>query len=238
MTDSTGMSTSEAAELARIPLFADLSPAERAAIARQCRWRRFDPHEQIIDRQSESRDVFFVISGRVRVIIYSVSGREVTLDDLVCGDFFGELAAIDGNPRSASVMALEPTRLAVIGGPAFIDLILARRALALAVMGRMVGIIRNATDRIMDLSTLGANNRVHGELLRLARLAPRQDETPVIRPIPLHSDLASRVSTTRETVARVLNDLARRDIVRRERDALVIADPARLSKLVEDVRGD
>ncbi|WP_245689278.1 Crp/Fnr family transcriptional regulator [Roseospirillum parvum] len=225
-------------ELGRIPLFAGLAPAERAAIARQCRWRRFAAGEQIIDRQSESRDVFFVVSGRVRVIIYSVAGREVTLDDLLAGDFFGELAAIDGNPRSASVMALEETRLAVVGGSTFLDLVLGRPALALAVMARMVGIIRNSTDRIMDLSTLGANNRVHGELLRLARLGDGGEGPPVIRPIPVHSDLASRVSTTRETVARVLNDLARRDIVRRERDALVIVDAARLHKMVEDVRGD
>ena len=105
-------------------------------------------------------------------------------------------------------------------------------------MTRLAQIVRSATDRIMDLSTLAANNRVHAELLRLARAGMKGENKAVIRPIPVHGDIASRISTTRETVARVLNDLARQGVVTRTKDSLLVNDVERLGDLVEEVRGD
>jgi len=108
-------------------------------------------------------------------------------------------------------------------------------------MRRLAGMVRRSTERIMDLSTLGANNRVHAELLRLARPADPRDRakanTATISPIPLHADIASRVSTTRETVARVLNDLARDGILERGESVLSILDMRKLHRMVEEVRG-
>lgn len=222
-----------------IELLSVLSPEKRAEIVRQCRWKRYQSHEQIIDRQSETRDVFFIVQGSVRIVIYSLSGRELTLDDLGSGHFFGELAAIDGHPRSASVMAIQDTVIAALPADAFIHLLKDEPGLAVQVMQRLASIVRMSTDRIIDLSTLGANNRVHAELLRQARLAGiTEDGQAILKPIPVHADIASRVSTTRETVARVLNDLARKGTVRRERDALVIVDVDQLEEMVESVRGE
>lgn len=221
------------------PFFASLTPRERENVERICRWKRCSAEEQIIDRQSESRDIYFVVDGHVRIIIYSVGGREVTLADLGRGEYFGELSAIDGAPRSASVMAVDKTLVAVMSPDQFVNLISQQPALALDVMRRLTTLVRNATNRIMELSTLGANNRVHAELLRQARaVQPDADGQVVLRPIPVHGEIASRVSTTRETVARVLNDLARGKIVRRERDSLVVTDIRTLESLVDNVRGE
>ncbi|MBY0429786.1 MAG: Crp/Fnr family transcriptional regulator, partial [Rhodospirillales bacterium] len=195
------------------------------------------PQEQIIDSQSESRDVFFVVKGLVRVVNYSVSGREVTLDDIGVGGYFGELAAIDGQPRSASVMAKDETLTAAMTPEVFQRLLRSHAIVAMAVIERLVGVVRQSTGRIMDLSTLGANNRVHAELLRQARLVTGDGMTAEIRPIPLHADIASRVSTTRETVARVLNDLVRDGLLERRKDALVLLDMPRLECMVEELRG-
>lgn len=104
-------------------------------------------------------------------------------------------------------------------------------------MVRLARIVRSADERIMDLSTLAAINRVQAELLRQARAEEADGNAAVIEPIPIHSDIASRVSTTRETVARVLNDLARKGIVKRTRGGLMIRDLDRLRQMVEDVRG-
>jgi CRP-like cAMP-binding protein len=90
----------------------------------------------------------------------------------------------------------------------------------------------------MDLSTLGANNRVHAELLRLAGSNIQDDNTARISPIPIHGDIASRVSTTRETVARVFSDLTREGTLKRDRDALIILDVEKLNDIVEQVRGE
>lgn len=91
----------------------------------------------------------------------------------------------------------------------------------------------------MDLSTLGANNRVHAELLRQARLSMNEDEGfAVISPIPVHGDVASRVSTTRETVARVFSNLTRQGVIERQKTSLLIRNLDLLQEMVEDVRGE
>lgn len=226
------------ASLKGIELLADLSAKEVEAIEHACRFKTYRAHEQIIDRQSGSQDVFFVVHGKVRVVNYSLAGREITLDDVGAGSYFGELSAIDGQPRSASVMALAETLVASLPRTAFLKVLGDHPSTAHKLMTRLAQIVRSATDRIMDLSTLAANNRVHAELLRLARAGMKGENKAVIRPIPVHGDIASRISTTRETVARVLNDLARQGVVTRTKDSLLVNDVERLGDLVEEVRGD
>lgn len=232
------MSDAPNANLDRIELLQSLTPDERAAIARNCSWRHFHPHEQIVDRSSDSRDVCLIVEGRVRVVNYSLSGREITFDDIDTGGYLGELSAIDGGPRSASIVALTDTLVAFMSPRLFMETVTRNPAVAAMVMRRLTQIVRASTGRIMDLSTLGANNRVHAELLRMAKAGLKDDGSAEISPVPIHSDIASRVSTTRETVARVMSDLARDNIVTRQGNALVIPDFARLEEMVEDVRGD
>lgn len=232
------MTEPEGGSLGGVGLLQGLSATEVERVARDCGWRAYSAHEQIIDRQSETTDVFFVVEGRVRVVNYSVTGREITLDDIEPGGHFGELAAIDGAPRSASVMALTPCQLATLSQDRFRKLIETHPGVALKVMRDLAGVVRNSTERIMDLSTLAANNRVQADLLRLAASNMIDEERASISPIPIHGDVASRVSTTRETVARVMNDLARRGVVERKKNALVVNDVERLRDMVEEVRGE
>ncbi|MBI4969943.1 MAG: Crp/Fnr family transcriptional regulator [Rhodospirillales bacterium] len=221
-----------------IRLLSGLTHAEREAMEQACAWKRHRAQEQIIDRQSESRDIFFVVKGKVRVVNYSLSGREVTLGDVGEGGHFGELAALDGEPRSASVMALEDTVVASLSSDQFLKVLRDHPEVTLFILQSLSRIVRRSTERIMDLSTLGANNRVHAELLRLARESMAGPNKAILKPIPVHSDIASRVSTTRETVARVLSELSRADIIKREKDALIINDVDALELMVEDVRGE
>jgi len=223
--------------LADIPFLEPLSESSRAALEQRARWVRYGVNDTIIDRESESRDVFFVVEGRVRVVNFSISGREISFDEMEPGGVFGELAAIDGMPRSAAVVALTNTLVASISPDTFLNLLRDHPDLAIGVMQELTKIVRTSTERIMDLSTLGALNRVHSEILREAR-AHAEDgaNTARISPIPVHADIAARVSTTRETVARVLSDLTKQGLVKREKDALAILDLERLEDLVEEVR--
>ncbi|MCH8252591.1 MAG: Crp/Fnr family transcriptional regulator [Planctomycetes bacterium] len=119
----------------------------------------------------------------------------------------------------------------------FLKLISTHPKVAIAAMTNLGNVIRVATERIMDLSTLGANNRVHGELLRLALAADNGDNSATLKPIPVHADMPSRASTTRETVARVLSALARKKLVRRDKDSLHILDVEKFEQMVEEVLG-
>ncbi len=223
--------------LGGIPLLQTLDPEARHSLEQRCRWQRYGARNEIIGRESDSRDVFFIISGRVRVVNHSLSGREIAFHEMDAGNYFGELAAIDGRPRSATVMALNDTLLASVSPDAFINLLLDHPAMAIEVLRELAQFVRASTDRIMELSTLGAHNRVHSEILREARaLTPDGDNSARISPIPVHADIASRVSTTRETVARVLSELSKQGLVMREKNALVITDLDQLEMLVNDVR--
>jgi CRP-like cAMP-binding protein len=231
------MTDSENVSLKSISLLADLPEKALIDLAKRCIWRNFAPGEQLINRQSDSCDLYFIVKGRSQVVNFSLSGREVTFDDRESGEYFGELAALDGKPRSANVIALENTVVACLSREGFHDMLLTYPQVAVRILKDMAKIVRVSTDRIMDLSTLGAHNRVHAELLRLAIRAIEEDNTARISPIPIHGNIASRVSTTRETVARVFSDLTREGLLKRNKDAIIILDVEQLNNIVEQVRG-
>ncbi len=220
--------------LSGIELLSALDPAARDALAARCTWRSFSYHQEIISREMETRDVFFVVSGSVRVVNWSYSGREVSFDDIPAGGTFGELTAIDGGARSASVIALEATTVGQVAPEIFMETVLNHPETARRLMERLAGIIRRSTERIFELSVYGANIKIYADLLHKAEPNRRDDNSAAISPIPIHSEIAARVSTTRETVARVLGDLARREIFIREKDRLIVPDVDALAELVEE----
>lgn len=224
--------------LAGIRLFDGLSESALEDLSKRCRWHKYQPNEQVIDRFSDSRDLYLIVKGRVRVVNYSVTGREVTFDEREEGEYFGELAALDGEPRSANVIALNELNVACLSQEAFNRLLLEHPQVTLKILNGLAKIVRASNKRIMDLSTVGANNRVHAEILRLAIQDVRTDNTAIVSPFPIHGDIASRVSTTRETVNRVFSDLSRRGIVKRSKSNLVVLDLIRLRKMIEDVVGE
>lgn len=238
--ESWGMNTPREARpggaretLDAIDILRPLAPEARRALIARCRWKTWKPGEQIIDRETEATDVYFVVHGSARIVNYGLSGREVSFDDIPAGGSFGELAAIDGGKRSANVVAIDATTTAIMPAPTFLATLAEHPEVTLALLKRLARMVRMSTGRIMDLSTLGAHNRIYAELLRLARKSGIRDGTALLQPIPVHSDLAARVSTTRETVARVLSDLQRSGLLRREKNALAITDTERLSTMVE-----
>ena len=225
-------------KLSGIELLSELGSSELKDIEKACSFRYCSAKEQVIDSQSESTDIFFVINGSVRVANYSISGRIIAFADLTAGSYFGELAALDSQPRSASVIGLTNCLLAVMPQELFLTLLGNHPTIALKVMRSLAQVIRTSTNRIMDLSTLAANNRVQADVLRLAKEHLENDNFAAIKPIPIHSDIASRVSTSRETVARVLTDLAKKGIIERHKKALLVKDVKFLNDIVEKVRGD
>lgn len=223
--------------LRRIAVLEGLSDATLEALARDCAWRNCAAGQHIITRDSNDRSVHLIIAGRVRVTVYSRAGRQVTFRDAEQGEMLGEMAAIDGMPRAADAIALESTLIASMTPAVFMQLLREQPVVATRVLAQLAALVRGLTDRVMDLSTLGVQNRIHAELLRLARLGAQHDSRAVLDPAPRHVDIAARVSTNREQVTRELSALAKSGLLRKEGRALVVSDLRALEALVYEVRG-
>ena len=219
-------------------IFGGLSARALERIQECCKWQVYKAGASIIDNLDSSSDVFFIGSGEVRVTIHSASGKAISFLDLGPGGVFGEYPAIAGGVRSASVEARTKCRLASISGSAFKELLQSEPEVAQALLPQLVERIRALTLRVYEFSTLAANNRVQAELLRLARLAPREGNVASIRPAPTHAEIASRISTYREAVTRELSRLARIGVVTRRPGVLVVTDVDRLAHMVHEATGE
>jgi CRP-like cAMP-binding protein len=221
--------------LAAVEIFRDLDGAGLAAIARQCAWRTYTAEQQIVGQLDQSRDVYFILTGRARVNLYSPDGRDVTFRDIGPGEIFGELAAIDAAPRSANVVALDETTIASLRAGEFVQILRDHPAVAAATLRRLVRLVRSLSERVYEFSTLAVRNRIHAELLRQGRDRMTATNQATIDPAPTHAEIASRISTHREAVSRELSDLVRAGVIARQGQALLIKDVARLANLVETV---
>jgi len=219
-----------------IELLAGLSPERLEALAQECAWRRYDAGQSIISRSAPDRDLYLIVSGRVRVTTFSAAGRQVTFRDFGPGEHFGEVAAIDGMARSADVMGLEAGLLASLPPAALGRLLREESALAERLLRDFAGLVRRLSARVIDLSTLGVHQRLHAELLWLAREAGIKANVARIDPAPKHADLASQVSTYREQITRELSALAKAGVLGKDGRALVVLDVARLQKMVDEVK--
>ncbi len=232
-----GVNQDSTESLLRVRLLQNLSSEAITSLERRSHWRRYARNEQILDRDSESRDVFLIVEGSVEVVNYSLSGREVAFGHVAQGGYFGELSAIDGGRRSANIVAIEDSLVLVVPPDVFTKILTHNPQAAMQVLRRLAHIIRTADDRIMDLSTLKAVQRVYVELVRLSEEDEKTGQW-LVRPLPTQRDIARRASTSRETVARVLGQLARAEIVERKGRTLHIHDKERLTEMTDAFDGD
>lgn len=221
-----------------IGLFHGLGEADLEALAKRCAWRRYQAHEQIIHFHDETRDVYFIVEGEVRAITYALDGKEVTYRDIPAGGMFGEYAAIDGEPRSATVEALVPSHVAAMPAACFWEVLESHPSVNAILLKQLTRQVRTLTERVFEFSTLAVKNRIHAELLRLARDHMVDEATAAIVPSPTHAEIASRISTHREAVTREMTELSRQGLVERRHGSLVVRDVPRLERMVREVLGD
>ncbi len=226
--------------LAAIDLLAGLDAVERALVAKDCRFFRVEAGTRVIDDdtggstgdRAGDRNVLFVIEGRVRVVDETSDGRTVTYAEIAAGSLVGELAALDGGPRTAAVLALTDCLVAMLGADHFVDLLTRRPPLALGLLRHLVRIIREADARITELSTVGAAGRLCRELLRRSRPASDTDGTRrVVEPLPTSEELASLIGVTRERVSRLLGQLEQAGLLAHAARHLLLTDIQRLADL-------
>ncbi len=181
--------------------------------------------DAVVVRADDPGDsMYFIASGQAKVVLTGGGGREVILATLGPGDFFGEMSILDGRPRSATVLAIEESRMLMLTRESIMDLIRARPEIALALLAEMSARLRRADEAIANLALVDVYGRVARYLLDQAK----RDGKPVeggtmLRSRPTQQHIASTIGTSRETVSRALGDLKRRGLVRtRGRDIVVL----------------
>lgn len=204
-----------ARSLEGISLLSSLSAEARQAIADKSSWRKFAERERIVEHGAAHTDVFFMVSGQAHVQNYSEAGRVIEYANINKGEVFGEFAAIDGLARSAWVMSIEPSLVAAMSGPAFLDLVTSNEALSLALLRKFTGIIRLSDERIANVSLHSAEQRVCLELIRMAIIDPDNPDGLLVTPVPKQTSLANVIGSSRETVARVISQLKRDGVIER-----------------------
>ncbi len=126
--------------LSRVRLLENLNSEAIASLEKRSRWRRYARDEQILDRDSDSRDVFLVVEGSVEVVNYSISGREVAFGHVAAGGYFGELSAIDGGQRSANIVAIESSLVLIVPPEVFTEILTHNPPAAMQVLRRLAQI--------------------------------------------------------------------------------------------------
>jgi CRP-like cAMP-binding protein len=208
--------------LERIGLLRALSAEDRAAFARRCQWRHARAKEWLLEQNDVGTDIFFLSSGVVRVLITPSPDREVILGDIEAGGFFGEMAAIDGQLRSAGILAVTDATIARMPATAFREILHKYSDVSEQLLKHLVARIRTLDQRINEFSSMDVKHRIYSELLRRSRPDPDDERRAIVSPPPIHSDIAARVSTRREMVAREMKALERSGLLTKRRGAFVI----------------
>lgn len=192
----------------------------------------FVRRDQIIVAEGlDSTDVFLIISGSVKISLFSRGGRETILREMGPGQLFGELAAIDRQPRSASVVALEDTSLIHLTGDEFLAFLETAPTGALWMARQLSMRVRDLTQKIFELTTMPVNTRLHCELVRLGMRSGVRDDKAVIDRFPTHSYLASNIGSHREAISRELAYLTKQAILKQTGRKMLILSVSRLKAM-------
>ena len=189
----------------------------------------------IVSEDETDDDVFFILSGHARAATYTDSGKEVLMSDMPPGESFGIFAAIDGQPRSTSVIAVDDARIARMSAAHFVEVLYSHPDVTRAFVHYLVERIRHLSTRMTDVTTLNAEQRLVAELLRLAEGGIIGDDTARIEPLPTQQDFATLLFSQREAIGRDMSKLKDAGLIDRNGRSLLIKS---ISGLKARLNGD
>ena len=208
-----------------VPLFSDLSETSLKVITDKMVARSYDKEKMILIEESAGETFFLISNGSVKITRMSDDGREVILAILGEGDFFGEMALLDGEGRSANVVALEDAEVLTLQRSDFLDILERFPKIAIHLLKELTTRIRHSDQQIESLSLSGAEQRIALVLIRLAEeMGQIKEGTVTIEHIPYQQDIANMAGTSRETVSRVYKMLEDKNQIMREGKILKIID--------------
>ena len=221
--------------LRRCMLFSRVDDEAMARCAGSLRSRRYRRNETIFHQGDPGDSLYVIESGSVKIVLPDPEGEEgAIIATLGAGDFFGELALLDGEEHSATAVALEPTEALVLRRDAFDRLVDEDPNLRRALFAGLVGELRRLTHHVGELHFLNLPGRLAQRIVRMAREADPAAQGEVRLSWPFsQSELAAMIGGTRQTVNRLLADFAAEGLIRIEKETLIVSDLERLERAAE-----
>ena len=208
--------------LARIDLLNGLDDARLRSIAERCRFETVEAGRTVLGGAEASTDLYLVTEGRLVARGRNAQGREVTFATVRSGEVFGEFSAIDGQPRSAEIVAVRDSAIACMGSRQLRDLMMVMPVLAVRMCEMGVAKNRAITARLFEFATMSVRQRIYRSLLRLAEAEGVEDGRFEMEAPPTQYEIAIDTGTNRETVSREMAELARAGIVETSRKRLAV----------------
>jgi CRP-like cAMP-binding protein len=220
--------------LAQVPIFAGLSAEELARLSSGVRRRRYPKGKVVVWQGDPGTTLYIVEVGRVKVVVTSPKGQEAILNVIGPGDFFGDIALLDGQPRTADVIAVEESELLLLERDILVRAIEESPRLALGLLAALAGRLRRDVDLLEEASFLDVAARLAKVLLRLANGATGREGVALSIPTRwTQAELASLVGATRESVNRWLRFYEERRIIGRRDGQIIVLKPHELQKRIE-----
>jgi len=202
------------ATIARAPLFAQLPINAIEDLTQRITVRKVAVGSSVVTQDGPGDAMFVIMSGRIKVVMFGESGREVTLSLLKGGDSFGEMSLFDQGPRSAHCLAIEPTTLLVLSREDLMKHMQAHPRTAINLVSEMARRLRRADETIAQLALCDVNERLIHRLVALGREEGASGpDGLVVRRRPTQQELANMIGSCRETISRAFNQLARDGLI-------------------------
>jgi len=209
--------------LRNVPIFTDLTDSDLTKIASKMIPRVYEKGQMILLEESMGETFFIITQGAVKVTRLSADGREVILAILGESDFFGEMSLLDGEGRSANIVANEDAKVLTLSRNDFLDCLESYPKIAIALLEELATRLRKSDQQIESLSLSDSEHRIGITLIRLAgELGTIKQGHVTVKNLPYQQDIANMAGTSRETVSRTLKLLEDKKLVRRENRNLTI----------------
>ncbi len=221
--------------LKSVKIFRGVKPEGLEKIAERMKSRHFRKNSLIIFEDDEGLLFFVIRKGKVKISRISQQGEEVILAILGAGEYFGEVAIIDGLPRSATVTSLDDVELLTINRDDFLRCLQDYPQMYMELLKEFAKRLRKSDAQIQSLSLFNARGRVASTLYNLALdLGTTKDGAYMIEELPLQRDLANIAGTSRETVSRVLSKFEEEGVITRSGNSITIPVLRKLEQIINE----
>jgi len=216
-----------------IPIFSNLSPEEIQTFIYIAKERFFEKGQAIFYEEDMGTSFYIIVSGQVKIVMLSSDGREHILGVLKDKDFFGEMSLLDGEPRSATAIALEDVKVLSISRDAFMKLLRENPDICLKILVTLSKRLRQTDKRVESLAFLSAPGRVARTLLEFAKEhGEKKDDDIHVHHKMIRQEFANIAGTSRETLTRVLMDFQGEGILTVKKNLIILHSLNRLKEKI------